>query len=322
MAPQIISVNPNAPPAPVTPASQPGSGGPPSAALTQAPVPLAQDLQGRAAAAGFGGQMPTFSAAMQTDPALTEQQTGDLSNHSGFYRMMNTPIAGQGPDEYSTKLATGPSPLDYMANFFGGNKQGDALLEKKANLARSFADPAVRQLVTSSKPLYDSVMANPEQMLPVLQSAVSIGKNAPTATANGKAVDDPGRLQQLSQMTGEHPDHVHLFAEPHKYSEDEFVQAASGLSWNQAAKLFGMQHYLSPDQQAFGQLMGGLRSQADQAGQLYQQLVQSGQPQGKIDAAKAQWDAARAKIPDVLMKKGLGQMGMYPSMYQAPAGVE
>lgn len=321
MAPQIIQVaQPGAPPPPVTPASQPGGGAvsAPSTALTSPQPALAPDLAGRAAAA------PSFAAAMDSyaAPGLTQAQTGRPDpNKSGFanfvggdHTLLGALGMGTGKDAYSRTLANGPSPADYFADFFSGTgKQSGAALDAAADRAKFYADPAVRAKVTSNADTFNAAMSHPDEMRDVISKQMALEKNPLPMQANGKTVDNPQALAQIAAQTGEHPDVAHLFHEPHKYSEDEFVQRASGLSWNQASKLWGMQHYLSPDQQVFSQLMGGLKSQADQAGQMYQQLVQSGAPQGKIDVAKAAYDKARSSVVDVLTKKALGQTSIYPN---------
>lgn len=306
---------------PAAPAAAPAGG---ADALINAPAPTVPDLAGRAASFN----LPPFNPNATPDPRLTQAQTGAPDpNKSGFanfvsdiWRGAYTPAnlaAGQTGTEYDTKLATGPQAHDYVADFFGGNANTRKALDAQAQRAAFYSDPTVRQQVTGNADLYNAAIRDPEGVMSAMQPMLAAVRN-PSApkVANGRNVTNPGHLQLMADQSGATPGQSHPFAEPHQYSEQEFLDATRGLSWNQLGKLFSMQHYIPPQQQAIVEYTSGLKGQADAAGQLYGKLVNDGAPQAKIDAAKKEWDTRRAMVVDALGKLSLGPQSVLPVMSQ------
>lgn len=188
---------------------------------------------------------------------------GGINPHSGTR-------AGVAPFALSPQPA-GPDPTEMARQVYGS---------KEAQMFMS-AHP---ELMDAAR--HDPVgFASPLKM--VMDAAVRASGGPNTMTHKGAGpngadltvqMDDPARVAALAKSLDIDPRHAHGVTEPHNYSSDEdWLNSMRGISRQDVDKIWGIQHYLNPNQQAFVQSIK--QAQSD--------IASAKTPQGKQDAQ--QW---------------------------------
>ena len=147
-----------------------------------------------------------------------------------------------------------------------------------------------------------------------LQKMVDAAQQNLPGMANGKPVADRPGVQQRAISAGVPYEQAHAFHEVHNYSEDEFKQATKGMTWGQATKLWGFQHYLPPQQQIMVDALAGKSQDVDKAQAMLQQLQANNAPKAMVDDAQAKLAAAHKEFTDLGMRVMSPQTYAYPNM--------
>jgi hypothetical protein len=84
------------------------------------------------------------------------------------------------------------------------------------------------------------------------------------APLDGSAKHDPNPIltAAMAQHHGTTPDAVHAFTHTTQYSLNDFLKATNGMTNGQITRMWAMQHYLSPAQQATATLLAAAQQQA------------------------------------------------------------
>lgn len=257
--------------------------------------------------------MPAFSLApnQAPDPAVV----GPVDDRaSPFSQWLTSPAftyqsnAEQAKQNSYAPLTQAPGMMDHLINFFSRQDPSKPNMDQREAAAAFYARPEVQNVVQGNKAMFDAAAADPVGMHAKLEPLIHAAQNAPIASANGKPVDDQAGLAAHVQRTGMHENVIHPFHEQHKYTEEEFVNATRGINWEQLQQLQGLQHYLTPQQQAFGSLMDDQRQQVNAAQTAYDNAVKAGLAPGKIEDARKAVSAAGAELTK------LKREGAFPSI--------
>lgn len=222
------------------------------------------------------------------------------------------------PTDPLGRLATPSTPAAKLANFIGGNDATTAAQREHDTNAEFYSDPDVQKYLVAHPEFVNAAVSNPSSFAATLAPVVAMAKNAPQATFNGKVHSDPAGIAAKAAQAGVPPETAAAFHESHQYSEDEFVKALSGkVSYDQAAKLWQMQHYLSPQQQVSGDYLSLLHNKATQDEQAYQEALSGGKAQAVLTALDKKRQASQAETESALRAMSLGQNVYYnPGLQQ------
>lgn len=213
-------------------------------------------LYGRAPTTG-----PAAPGAPEVIPAQPPQMVtdrGGATHPASFLDMFRGPTPGtrtaHGAGTFGmsapvtlTPQPAGPDPTEMARQVYGS---------KEAQIYMS-AHP---ELMDAAR--HDPVgFASPLKM--VMDAAVRASGGPNTMTHKGAGpngadltvqMDDPARVAALAKSLDIDPRHAHGVTEPHNYSSDEdWLNSMRGISRQDVDKIWGIQHYLNPNQQAFVQ---------------------------------------------------------------------
>lgn len=93
---------------------------------------------------------------------------------------------------------------------------------------------------------------------------------------------DPVKVDTLAKTTGATNNQAYAMLHPENFTEDQFAQEMVGTPIGVAEKLWNMQHYLNPDQQAGQAYLGQLNQDITNAQKDYNAGVESGKPKGQL----------------------------------------
>jgi hypothetical protein len=93
---------------------------------------------------------------------------------------------------------------------------------------------------------------------------------------------DPVKVDTLAKTTGATNNQAYAMLHPENLTEDQFAQEMVGTPIGVAEKLWNMQHYLNPDQQAGQAYLGQLNQDITNAQKDYNAGVESGKPKGQL----------------------------------------
>lgn len=286
---------------------------------------FAQALAGQAAA-NAATPAPDTSGLPAYDPRASTVATSPIQadpSASPLHKMLASIMAGAGPaaglpTPGSETLTTPTSPEAKAGNFILGDDATTKAMADHDKVAQFYSSPDAQNYLAKHNEVLNAAHADPSGMAAALARVIALGKAAPVVTANGKPMDNPAGVNKTAAETGLHQDIVHPFAEPHQYSEDEFVNALSGrLTWKHAAQLFGMQHYLTPQQQVPGDYLSLLHNQAGADETAYQTAAQGGAAAGAL----AKLDTAR-KMSAQKMEDSLRAMALQNQAYYQGQGIQ
>lgn len=296
---------------------------------------FAQQLQGAAAAAAqpmparpitvapapFDPNAPTAPGMPGTNAAAGAVAPGA----SGFHRFIDSAMGkytvGRNVDAVTTQLGQPTSPFARLANFVGGDDATKAAMDQHDQIAQFYGKPEVQGHLRANPGDIALATAQPGPYAKALQAVMDLhAANAgtpPATTSQGVPLSDPAKTAQHAAEAGVHTDVASHFTDPHQYSEDEFVNNLRGkLNWGQAAKLWQMQHYVPPAQQAAGQYLGLLAAQSDQA--------QHALANAPANLAKGELDKLKKAASDaaVAHEQGIRAMGVGANLYAAPTPLD
>lgn len=204
-----------------------------------------------AAASGVTPQMSPFEASTATDLAR-RQLTGGIAT-----------------------LGQGPGVLERLGNYFGGNQASAAALDTRAKAAALYSRPEAQTYFSAHPDFLRAAQADPigfaTKLGPVIDAAVSASGGPGTITHKGVGpngedvvvpVDNHARIAAMSAATGMNPRHVHGALESHNYTDaDQWVNSMRGISRDDLAQMWQMQHYLNPQQQAMVTALNNAQAQ-------------------------------------------------------------
>lgn len=276
--------------------------------VTNAQPTLATDLAGRAAA------IPANNTRI--DPTIDpgSSMVADAPTASPFARSLARYRQQGNVDQVYNRLAQGPTPIDRVVNFFSSQDPTKPGMDQQQQMADFYARPEVKSRVLGDKQILDAALNDPRGTMTALQPLVDKAAQAPPMTANGRVVGDQAGTQARAVAAGVPYDTAHYFHEPHQYSEEEFVNGTRGLSWNQASRLWGFQHYVLPQQQMMVDAVAGANQDFNAASKMLQELQGRNAPQARIDAATKEVEARRNAVQNLVMRFTTPQTYAYPNM--------
>jgi hypothetical protein len=120
----------------------------------------------------------------------------------------------------------------------------------------------------------------------------------PNPSPNGKVSGQPQTDAAIARLVGGTPEQVNAFTEPHNYTPQEHAQAVAGIPLAVAERLWGMQHYLTPEQQLMPRLMNSLAGTADASTKAYQDAAAQGAkfPANELEKLRLQANADREQV--------------------------
>lgn len=268
-------------------------------ALTSPAPSITTALAGAAAAAPpaapaapmwEGRPLPTltsdFKVARSYDP-----NAYDVANNptaSPFSEMNANQHAGLEFQKQYEPLTTMGGPVDKMLSFFKARVPGEPGVYARENAASVYGDDRARALLASDPAWMNAAKAKPVEFAQVLKQMMDHADGAPaTTTPGGKAIADPEGVNMKAKISGASHDAAHASHEPGQYTESEFIKHIGSLSWNQAAKLWQMQHYLPPQQQMMVGVMNQMAKTRQAALDNYNALMAQGKAANPAALAKA-----------------------------------
>ena len=206
--------------------------------------------------------------------------------------------AGQGASAMApspqTMLAQLPQSAGALGKIHNFMFPDPAFAQKEA-LANFYQHPDVQAHLLSDPQALQAAVAHPDQFAPSLADYLttkSKGGNDfskiyhPDGTGQmvAKTPDNAHQIEVIANATGFDKRHIHGMLEPHQFSQQEFESSMADMPWAVAQHLWGMQHYLSPQQTAVPSYLGMLQQKSEAAKAAYTAAVQSG---NGADATKA-----------------------------------
>lgn len=286
---------------------------------------FAQQLAGAAAAAPaaavgtFNGKtLPAYdpNAGAVASPGTRAAAVAQDPTASPLHKFVAGLFGGAGTQSDIDALAAKTPVYSRLANFVAGDDATKAAMDQRDQTAATYQRQDVQNWLAANPAHIKEAQAQPGPFGKALAGMLDVMNqnkgNPPAVTADGsKVIQDPAKNQQIADGAGVHPDVAHPFTENHQYTEDEFVGALRGkLNWGQASKLWQMQHYVPPAQQAAGQYLGLLAAQSDQAEQAYNAGVKNNLAKADLQKLdKARSDAAIAH------SKGIRAMAAGQNLY-------
>ena len=225
-------------------------------------------------------------------------------------------------------LQTGAHPLTKLANtLFGGRDNEIAQAEGAANV---YKNPQIQTLMAANP----SIMAEAQkdkvgtatklqQFLNATQAQQTwdeqnVTHTLPTGQTVVAPVDDSDKVNAHARAYGIPREIAHAALEPHNYSKDQFTAAISHLPLSMLGTIWGMQHYLTPEQQLIPQVLQGHADKINEAQQALSAAVTSGDPK-KIAAAKTDLTARNAeREAEVKLLAEKGNVPLSPGYGVAP----
>lgn len=307
LPPQVMRPIPAAPaPAPTSPV---------------APAPAPVRALGRPASVSTPLTDATGAALPNFQPGMVAPQPQSDPNASPLHQMLSSLVTPADPNvQRVADLTTAPSAMDYFRNFVTGSDAGKAALDERARTSQIFAHPDVKNYLLNNPEAVASATADGTGMAgkfqTALQAAMAAQKDSHTyAHVNGTNFDKtpqaPDHVNAQAAILGEHPKNVLPFMEPHQFSDDEFVQATQGLNWKQAARIFGMQHYQTPQQQLIPQLVGHAHDLVQQAQAAYENAVAKKLPPADQKAASDALKQAQQERDGIISKLTEGAQSIF-----------
>ena len=305
---------------------------------------VTSDLAGTAAAApapapasnySFGGvPLPALDSKFEVAKSISDAPSGTWlfggpqNNYAKLHDPTERPavqFAAQAAQDENVTKAYGPltnmgGPWERALSFFSKQDPNAHSPDVRADAAAIYSDPRVKALITSDPQWLNAAKAKPVEFAQVLKTMMSHADGAPdTVTPGGKQIGDPDTVHTKATVAGVHLDAAHAAHEPGQYTESEFIKHIGSLSWNQAGKLWQMQHYLPPQQQMQIAMMNHVGAQRSKAEQLYNQLkgAAGASPTALAkakkdfeDADKLYWDTSgRFTSPQTYALPSMGNFG-------------
>jgi hypothetical protein len=269
---------------------------------------------------GFGARLGSATALMNGGqaPAPTQAQP---QAQPGAQPQAQPGASAQGDTRpaWLQQITTPPTSGEKITGMLFGGQQDLRAREATANF---YSDPNIQRLLTANPDMAAHVQRDPQGAVPMMaqwlnatnaQGAGQITHAMPNGTVIQKIPDDSNKISVVSAGMGVDPKHAHLMMEPHQYSDDEWINAAASMPIGTAQKLWGMQHYLKPQETAAPAYMGLIQKQiAD--GNAALQAATKGGDRGAIAKAQADIDKANQKQEEFLRAWGLGQATPYATM--------
>jgi hypothetical protein len=303
------------------------------AAITAPPTPLVPALAGVAAAAPApapaplpdglgvykGMALPSLSDKLQVSPQIGGADNVATLNDktaSPFNQWLANRGAGDAADMQYEPLTSMGGPTDRLKNFFSRQDPNAPSMDQLAKAATTYSDPRARAIITSDPKWLQAAQSDRVGFANVLQGMLDhADKTTPNVTPSGKPINDKFAVQHKADMAEVPLEAAAAAHEPHNYTRDEYVKAIGGLSWNQAMKLYQMQHYMPPAQLAMKQLSDHLAASAMKSGALYNQLRAegSGASAKAIEAARVQAEKDQQNRIDYMVRTTAGQTMALPS---------
>lgn len=256
--------------------------------------------QGAAAPTPMGGQAGDFQMhgmpqpISPVAPAMPQGQPGGSLTQPPL-PVVASPAPGQGAGNPGWN-ANGPAPFPQLGS-------------------RPFVPPAG-----------DSPDVNPQ-----IEAAFRAGPAALQATVQGQITHPNGMVKQDDNPVGTAVTaavanssalHAHAMSQPHQYSQDEFVDALRGVPLATIEKLYGMQHYQTPQAQIAPRF---LQTQANRTAQLEQEYGVLNQPnadQAKLSAKGRELQAQKDYYARAVAQIALGPGALTMGGIQVPQAPE
>jgi hypothetical protein len=161
--------------------------------------------------------------------------------------------------------AATPNVGDAIHNWLFGDPTARAQFAQQQAAGATLGTDAAKTAALSRPDIMQQLQTHPVagaiRIGPVLDAAVAQqqGRHAPGLIAHNtidgpvvKPDDNPAHTKAVSDMLGTSAQGAHLLTQKHHYTEDEWVRhaQAEGITNNQLQQMWGMQHYLNPQQQA------------------------------------------------------------------------
>ena len=311
---QIVYADPATQPLPPPPPQQP-----PPPNVTNLPAhPMTPTPPAGYALPGFSLDQPAQAAPVVNDP-----------NSTGLTNTMATNRAIYEQDAQKNQIANAyqpPGALDYARVFLTGHQADRTALDTQGKTAASLNTPealAYRQAHPENEPV---IAQDPDRYAAAFDQATAAAKlghaqgihtyQTPDGGTKTVQADNPAHLQAQSAILGEHPGNILPMMEPHQFTESEFRHAISGMTWNQAARIFGMQHYQTPQQQLIPAYVGGLHNDANAAEKAYNDAVAAGKPPAEQKTAKDNWEKLKTHRDSEIQKLINGPNYLAPDQQQ------
>lgn len=330
----------------IAPGSQPpapqGVGGAPQSSvdlLTNPAPALSPDLQGQAtgSTAPVPITFPKFTQNMAVDPAFAPKATGFFGSGpmydqtaaqdptaSPFSKMVANNSLQTSADQLYQPLTETGNGFSRALGFFSKVDPSAPTQDQLQQAGHTFQDPRAKAIVMSDKSLYDAAIKDPVGFAGHLQKQLDLADQAPpTHTEQGKQIDPQHAAVVAQKATAADVPTSAAYAmhHPAAHSEDEFVNAIKGLSWNQMQRLWGMQHWIPPQQQIAAGFMTHLSGVANQADAEYNALLNGGGAKPEdLAVAKSKRDAAYNDAMNGAARMTYGPNYSMPNMqeYQVP----
>ena len=257
------------------------------------------------------GAMPAVGASTAYDPGSNQPMSPTINSATSADTLMR-----------ASKLAQGPSPHASMWGGLFGDRDTTAALDEQHQAASVLGRPDAQSYLLQHPEMLAAAEKDPSgfstRLKPMLDAVSQVAEtHAIHQLPGGRTVvvdhGDPAKMAAIAKATGATTSQVSAFHEHQKYSDEDLTHIIANMPSAMVDKLWGMQHYLTPQQQMLPMALHQLDTQAQDAGAKYDAAVANKAPKAEQDKWKTAHDTYVAQRSDMIMR-----MALQSSLYTLP----